>query len=128
LGEVVEETPKAGGVAAVGIVHAGSAPVEERHAAARAGQLGAGMFVPASMALDAVHEHQFRPRRARRGVAPIAPAITVAGGELLDRVASCGVTQATPPCARRRAPGRPDRSPPPTPARPGPVPILPSQK
>src|SRR5262249_25758617 len=86
LRDVVEQSAKAGRVAALLSVHAGTAPIEEKHLIARLGKLGAGVFVPASMALDAVYEDDDGARRAGSCVSAVLPAVAVPGLILQERV------------------------------------------
>src|SRR5262249_53495268 len=79
LRDVVEQSAKAGRVAALLSVHAGTAPIEEEHLIARLGKLGAGVFVPASMALDAVYEDDDAARRAGSSVSAVRSAVARPG-------------------------------------------------
>ena len=97
LREVIEQSAKAGAIAASHIVEAAAAAVEKRDAVAGLAEHRARMFVPAAVALDAVNEDDFSTGRILRRIAAITPDISVAGFELLDAV-SDAVSQGAPPC------------------------------
>src|SRR5262249_56355300 len=84
LPQVVEQAAEAGGVAALLLVEARAAAVEEGDGETGLGEARAGVFVPAAVALDAVEADHLGARGAGRRVAAVAPAVAVAGGEGLD--------------------------------------------
>src|SRR5476651_590122 len=74
LGNVIEQSAKAGRVAAILLVHAGTPAIEEVHVVAGLGKLCTRMFVPAAVTLNAVNEDDDAARFAGREVFAKFPA------------------------------------------------------
>src|SRR5262245_50497915 len=93
LGDVVKKPAEARCIAAVPLVQAGAAAVEEKDGESRPGEVLTGMLVPAAVTLDAVHADNAAERSVRwRLVATIVPAVAGGGGERLHGSGRLGHT------------------------------------
>src|SRR5206468_2913199 len=105
LGQVVQESAEAGGIAALFLVHAGTPAVEEIDGETGRAQAGARVRVPAGMALDAVQAHNPGQGSAGGPIAAKLPAVAVGGGETLDRKSDARLHQVASPWGRSQEPG-----------------------
>src|SRR6266496_2231032 len=84
LGNIIKQPAEARRIAAIPVVQAGAAPVEEKDGESRPGEVLTRVFVPAAVTLDAMHADGAAERSIRWGlVATIAQAVAVTSGERL---------------------------------------------
>src|SRR5581483_6827939 len=86
LRQIVEQSPKAGCVAASVLIQAGAAPVYKRYAESCSAQTFTRVLIPTSVTLNSVNANDVCPRWAVRQVTPVTPGVTVAGNVLQNLV------------------------------------------
>jgi hypothetical protein len=98
FGDVIEQSAITRCIAAILSVETGATAVEERDEIAGLAELGAGVLIPTSVALDTVDAYQMGSRRCEtRSIASVAAGITIAHREGFHRIPARGFNQGAAP-------------------------------